>query len=82
MCRIAPGEYCEGKKDAPVPDIRIPETKTLYDSTVKPPVTDSPDMFVTYHGENRSAPAGVHPFACSQQCLSPYLRRARESNPP
>jgi len=46
-CRVVVGEYCKGKRDALVPDVRNPVTNELYDSTVDD--VDNPSIFVTYH---------------------------------
>jgi hypothetical protein len=46
-CRVIVGEYCKGKKDALVPDVRDPATNDLYDSTVDN--VNNPSIFVTYH---------------------------------
>ena len=46
-CRVVVGEYCKGKANALVPDVRNAATDELYDSTVDD-VSD-PSIFVTYH---------------------------------
>ena len=45
LCRIATGEYCQGRRDALTPEARIGHM--LYDSTVND--IHDPSIFVTYH---------------------------------
>ena len=47
LCRVVVGEYCRGKKDALVPDVRDVATDRLYDSTVDN--MTNPSLYVTYH---------------------------------
>ena len=47
LCRVLVGQYCEGKKDAKVPDVIDPSTHRLFDSTVN--YVANPEIFVTYH---------------------------------
>ena len=44
-CRVLVGEYCQGKKDQPTPDVR--HGTELYDSTVDN--VSKPEIFVVYH---------------------------------
>merc|ERR1712100_291224 len=44
LCRVVIGEYCQGKRDALVPDVR--EGNKLFDSTVND--MKNPGIFVTY----------------------------------
>lgn len=46
-CRVAVGEFCQGRLDALTPDVRDHKSHLLYDSTVNSTV--SPSIFVTYH---------------------------------
>jgi len=51
-CRVVVGEYCRGKKDAVVPDVRDTRSHTLYDTTVGLLGNDTmrnPSIYVTYH---------------------------------
>lgn len=45
--RLAIGEVCIGHKDQLVPDVRIPETMQLYDTTTND--KDKPILWVVYH---------------------------------
>ena len=45
LVRVVIGEYCQGKNDALVPDVR--KGNQLYDTTVNDP--KNPGIFVTYH---------------------------------
>jgi hypothetical protein len=47
LCRVAIGEYCQGKQDALIPDVRPGGGNQLYDSTVNH--VSAPSIFVTYH---------------------------------
>jgi hypothetical protein len=44
-CRVLVGEYCQGRKDQPTPDVR--QGFDLYDSTVDD--VNKPSIFVVYH---------------------------------
>jgi poly [ADP-ribose] polymerase 10/14/15 len=51
-CRVVVGEYCRGKRDAVIPDVRDAKTHTLYDSTVgllDRDTMSNPSIYVTYH---------------------------------
>jgi len=45
LVRVLIGEYCRGKRDQPVPDVR--SGSELYDATVDSMA--NPSIFVTYH---------------------------------
>ena len=45
--RLAVGEVCAGKKDQLVPDVRIPETMQLFDTTTND--IEKPILWVVYH---------------------------------
>ena len=51
-CRVVVGEYCQGVKDALTPEVRDPNTHSLFDSTVGVLTNDTmanPSIYVTYH---------------------------------
>lgn len=45
LCRVVVGEFCQGRNEAPAPDVRTGHQ--LYDATVDN--MSSPSIFVTYH---------------------------------
>eukprot|EP00912_Choanoflagellata_sp_UC4_P001709 UC4_evm1s1092 len=49
MCRILVGHFCMGVNGQRVPDVRIEESHTLYDSTTDNMNPERRQMFVTYH---------------------------------
>ena len=61
VCRVLPGEPCQGHRDQLIPDVRVEASNTLYDSTTDmleypEPSDDNPaartnvrKMYVVYH---------------------------------
>jgi len=67
MCRVLVGQFCQGKKDAPVPDVREDRDAAhhiLYDSTVDD--MTQPSIFVTYH-DAQAYPEYLVTFSCGGQ---------------
>jgi len=47
LCRVVVGEFCQGRRDIPAPDLRDAAKHILFDSTVD--TLRDPSIYVTYH---------------------------------